>query len=238
MAYQRKPLDGCFERVRRAEEHLTDFKKRIVIMFRKQADAVGIKFDLLPPHRVKDPILPSETFYDMRFPVLIGEICYNLRTALDWLVFEVAKLDTKEEQDNTQFPLEDTSDGFVKNKKRFRIDLLTSAHEDLIEAVQPYNGCEWSKRLRDYSNLDKHRKFVSTAGRADYHVYSSLEKDLTKCLGHEREVPHPIPGQTPVKVKVYISGAITFTDGAPVIEAVEEIKAGVADMLRQFEFEF
>jgi hypothetical protein len=238
MAYQRKPLDGCLERVRRADEHLADFKTRIDTMFRKQANAVGINFASQPPYHVKGPTLPTETFYDMRFPVLIGEICYNLRTALDWLIFELAKLDTGVEQDSTQFPLEDTPDGFARNKKRFRIDLLTPAHVTLIEAVQPYKGCNWSKRLRDYSNLDKHREFVSTMGKADYHVHSGLEKDLSRCLGYERYTPHPVGTWPPVKVKVYISGCVTFTDGAPVIETIEEIKTGVADTLRQFEFEF
>jgi hypothetical protein len=239
MAYQHNPLDGCFERIRRAEEHIADFQGRIDTMFRKQANALGINFDSQPPHRVKEPTLPSETFYDMRFPVLIGEMCHNLRSALDCLVFELAKLDTGSEQDGTQFPIDDTPEKFTVNKKRFRIDLLSTAHVALIEAVQPYKGCDWSKRLRDYSNLDKHRKFVSTMGAADYHVHSSLEKDLVRCFGYEREAPHPISGQPPIKVKVYIAKKkITFTDGAPVIETINKIKTSVAKTLRSFEPDF
>jgi hypothetical protein len=238
MAYRRNPLDGCFERVERANEHITDFRNRLDTMFRKQANALGINFDSNPPYRVKESTLPSETFYDMRFPVLIGEICYNLRTALDCLIFELAKLDAGSEQDNTQFPIEDTPVGFMKNKKRFKIDLLTAEHVTSIQAVQPYKGCNWSKRLRDYSNLDKHREFVSTTGTADYHVHSSLEKDLFRCSGYEPEVPHPISGLPPMKVKVYISGKVKFKDGVPVIKAIEEIKSGVADTLRSFEPSF
>ncbi|HEX3971235.1 MAG TPA: hypothetical protein VHX19_07915, partial [Stellaceae bacterium] len=159
-------------------------------------------------------------------------------SALDWLVYELAKLDTGAAQDGTQFPLEDTPERFTGNKKRFRIDLLSAPHVALIEALQPYNGVNWTRRLRDCSNPDKHRHLVETGGRADYYVHSSLERDLARCLGYEREAAHPIPGQPPVKVKVYIASSITFDDGAPVIETVEEIKAGVADTLAAFKPEF
>jgi hypothetical protein len=238
MAYLHKPLDGCFERVNRAEEHIAAFENRIGKMFRKQAIALGISFDSKPPYRVKEPTLPSETFYDMRFPVLIGEICHNLRSALDCLVFELAKLDSGLEQDDTQFPIKDTPERFTSDKKRYKIDLLSTAHVALIEAAQPYMGCDWSKRLRDYSNLDKHRRFVTTLGVADYHVHSSLEKDINRFVGYERQVPNPISGEPPVKVKVQISGQVTFSDGAPVIETIKEIKTGVSDTLRSFEPDF
>jgi hypothetical protein len=36
---------------------------------------------------------------------LVGEICYNLRSALDYLVFELAKHDSGTRQENTQFPI-------------------------------------------------------------------------------------------------------------------------------------
>jgi hypothetical protein len=236
--YLHHPLGGCFERVRRAEEHLADFESRVGIMFAKQANALGINFDPNPPHRAIQPTLPPETFYDLRFPILIGEVCYNLRSALDWLVFELAQLDAGSPQDNTQFPLEDTPEGFEGNKKRFRLHLLSPAHVALIERAQPYNGCNWAKRLRHLSNSDKHRQFIQTGGNLVYYVHSSLEKDLTRCWGYERYAPHPVAGQPPVKVKVYIASSITFPDGAPVVETVEEIKAGVADTLAAFKLEF
>jgi hypothetical protein len=239
MAYQRKPLDACFERVRRAEEHIADFEARVEIMFQKQANALGITLDPQPPHHVKEneTRLPSETFYDMRFAVLIGEICHNLRSALDCLIFELAKLDTGQEQENTQFPLADTAEKFASIKALRKIDLLTPEHVAKIEGAQPYR-CDWSKRLRDCSNLDKHRKLISTMGSANFHVHSSLEKDLWRCFGYERMVPHPVAGRAPVKVKVYISRRLDFPDGAPVLDTIKRIKRGVAEILNSFEPDF
>jgi hypothetical protein len=57
-------------------------------------------------------------------------------------------------------------------------------------------------------------------------------------LGRERETPHPVAGQPPVKVKVYVSSSVTFSDGAPVIETIEEIKTQVANALGHFKPEF
>ncbi|MGH9351729.1 MAG: hypothetical protein ACRD2G_06170, partial [Terriglobia bacterium] len=67
---------------------------------------------------------------------------------------------------------------------------------------------------------------------------SGLENDLARCWGHEREAPHPLPGKPPVKVKVYISSNITLDDGSPVMETIEEIKAGVTNLLAVFKTEF
>jgi len=174
----------------------------------------------------------------MRFGILVGEIFYNLRAALDYLVFELAKCDSGIEQDNTQFPIEDSKERFKRSIDRGRLKGINPSHVAAIERLQPYNRCNWTKRLRTYSNRDKHRRFIQTGGNSKFWVHSSLEKDLSRCFGYERDAPHPVAGQPPVKVKVYISSSITFDDGAPVIETIEEIKSGVAYALEAFKPEF
>jgi len=236
--YRLHPLDDCFERVRRTGEHLADFKSRVEVMFAEQAHAVGINFDPNPPYRALPPTLPSETFYDLRIGILVGEMFYNLRCALDYLVFELAKIDSGSPQYETQFLIEDSKEGFERNLRRGRLKGLNPAHVALIETLQPYKGHEWLRRLRDRSNQDKHRELVQTGGSGAYYVHSSLEKDLSRCWGYEREAPHPVPEQPPVKVKVYISSSITFRDGAPIVETIEEIQSEVAAILDVFKPDF
>lgn len=207
-------------------------------MFEKQANAVGIELDSNPPYHIVKVTLPPETFYDMRFGILIGEACQNLRTALEYLVFELAKLDSGCEQRGTQFPLEDHKNGFAGRLKEGRLKGINANHIAAIERLQPYAGCQWSARLRDISNPDKHRHIVAHKGLSDISVHSEIEKDITRCLGFERQTPHPVAGQPPVKMKVYIRGSITFEDGAPVIETLEEIQTGVADALAAFKPDF
>src|SRR5207253_9743560 len=46
-------------------------------------------------------------------PILIGEVCYNLRSALDYLIHELTNIDTGPPKHKTQFPIEDGKNGFL-----------------------------------------------------------------------------------------------------------------------------
>ena len=235
--YLHHPLDSCFQRLKRADDHLLDFNSRVKAMLMNQAYAVGIKLDQNLPHRVIDVTRPPETFFDMHFGVLVGEIFYNLRCSLDYLIFELAKLDSGDEQDGTQFPIVDTKRNFEGGAGRW-LKGVNEGHIAIIERLQPYNGCVWTRRLRECSNADKHRHLIQAGGAATITVHSSLEKDLTRCLGYDRQIPHPVLGQPPVTMKVYPSGGVTFPDGATVPETVEEIKAQVENILVEFKSHF
>jgi hypothetical protein len=235
--YLRHPLDSCFERLKRVDEHLLDFNSRVETMLMKQAYAVGIKLDQNSPHQLIEVTLPPETFFDMRFGVLVGEIFYNLRCSLDYLIFALAKLDSGVDQDGTQFPIVDTKTDFEGRAGRW-LRGMNNSHIAAIERLQPYNGCNWTKRLRECSNADKHRHLVPAGGTVKFSVHSSLQEDLARCWGYDRQIPHPVAGQPPVKTKVYPSGDVTFPDGATVRETVEEIKAQVANTLIVFKPHF
>ena len=207
-------------------------------MLMKQAYTIAIKLDPDPPYHVTKVTLPPETFFDMRFGILVGEMIYNLRCALDYLVYELAKLDSGIEQNGTQFPIVDTKNDFEGRAKGPWLRGINVTHIAAIERLQPYNGCNWMKRLQECSNPDKHRHLAQIGGSATINVRSSLEKDLTRCWGYEREVPHPVAGQSPVKMKIYATGGVTFSDGVPVVETIEEIKMQIANVLTAFKHEF
>jgi hypothetical protein len=99
-------LNGAFERVGRTNEHLADLRQRLAELFRRQEDSIVFQFDPNPPHELKvtavDYPRPS-----MRIGVLIGEISYNLRSAMDYLVFALAQHDSGSPQEFTQFPIVD-----------------------------------------------------------------------------------------------------------------------------------
>lgn len=235
--YLKHPLDSCRERVRRAEEHMTELERQCAIIFEKHANAVAFDLDPNPPHRVINIVGPSETFAGMRLGTLTGEICYNLRTALDYLVFELAKLDTGTPQNGTQFPIMDAQKDFV-GRGNAMLNGVNPAHVACIERLQPYNGCDWARRLRDLSNADKHRHLIPNNGVGKVTIHSSLDINLCRVRGaFERKARHPITGRN-VDMKVHVFIQITFDDGAPIIETLHKIKTSVADTLRQFEPEF
>ena len=62
-----------------------------------------------------------------------------------------------------------------------------------IEWLQPYSGCDWTKALRDLSNRDKHREFVSIKG--DYTVLLGILESVIRIstLSAHLYVAHHIP---------------------------------------------
>ena len=94
-------------------------------------------------------------------PVIAGEVLYHLRTAQDYLVYNLAWLDTGAPQEHTAFPIV-TGDKWNSEGRR-QVKHLSSAHREAIRAYQPFAGCTWTSDLRELSNQDKHRLIVDVA---------------------------------------------------------------------------
>jgi len=172
----------------------------------------------------------------MRIGVLIGEICYNFRSALDYFIFELAKHDSGIAQDGTQFPIVDRKKDFAWRTKMW-LKGINAAHVAAIERLQPYSGCDWTKALRDLSNRDKHREFVSIKGDYTAFGYSRIgDRNFDAISAPVRRTPHPVHGE--VDVKVYFTANVQFPDGAPIIETIEIVKLKVAETLEAFQSEF
>jgi len=231
-------LDPCFARVRRADEHLVDLKRLFAEVQVRQANAIEIEFDPNPPYGIVGAKQPPETFIGTNFPIRIGEICYNLRSALDYLIFELARLDSGVEQSGTQFPIMDAKQDFEGRGKGIFLKGVNPTHVACVERLQPYMGCNWTRSLRDTSNPDKHRHFSKMRGDITATIHSSLDpkNNFSRIIGHERDAPHSTLGT--VKVKVHLATSIAFADGTPVIETLDEIKSEIANTLRYFKPEF
>src|SRR5262249_45023002 len=139
------PLDGAFERTRRAGEHLEELCARLETLRREREGEIIAQFQAQPPH--SELVVPPSPQASMRIPILVGEICYNLRTALDYLIFKLAKLDSGHPQKKTQFPIDDDEDDFKRHAKS-QLKGLNARHIAEIERLQPYKQCEWIKTLR------------------------------------------------------------------------------------------
>jgi len=212
------PLDHAVARVNRAQEHLADLIRRLS----------GLAFE----PGLRKPQIER----DLMFSILVGEVCYNLRAALDYLVFELAKLDSGAEQEQTQFPIADDAGKFKEQSQRLKG--LKRTHVKAIESLQPYNhGCEWTRRLRDWSNPDKHRTLARVQTKHELRVHA-VDRE------HLREFEN-MPGATFIEVKgtgVYakleLHNDLQFADGSTVIQPLEEILTHVAGTLEQFRNHF
>jgi len=81
------PLDSALQRVMRADEHLADIRQRLAIFIRQHENVIISQFNTNRPQDMVT-LIPTQIFAPMSIAIRIGEICYNLRTALEYLVFE------------------------------------------------------------------------------------------------------------------------------------------------------
>lgn len=150
------PLDGAFERVNRAEKHFAELQNHLAAFRQTYLETARIYFDPNPPHSVHAFPPIGILHHPPIISIVLGDVCYNLRSALDYLIFELARLNSRAIQDGTQFPICDTPKKFARDVPAKLVG-LSAAHVAAIEKLQPYKGCNWTKALRTISNPDKHR---------------------------------------------------------------------------------
>lgn len=230
-------LTGAFLRINRAGEHLRDLMRQIEAFRQEQLDAINVQLD---PQTATEPFLiqTTETIIPLEWSILTGEICYSLRAALDYLIYELAILDSGKISPRTQFPIEDKKKGFAHRQKIGWLNGLNAAHVAAIEVLQPYRGCQWTKVLRDLSNVDKHVRLVLKQGSFVLDIFPNAERlRFLDIPGTEKRARDPVSGKE-MNVKLNLTVEIQFSDGTPVIETLKEIHSRVADTIEVFQPEF
>ncbi len=163
---QLKPsLDGARARLLRAQGHLREFQTETQNFLSSttytiwSGDLTGTfqgSSDVPPPHLLS---------------ILVGETIYNLRAALDYLIYELALLDSGRIRNNTQFPIEDPpkderdraawEKSWDDGRTHPRLNGVSDKHKATIRKFQPFERCEWTRTLRHLSNPDKHRRLIA-----------------------------------------------------------------------------
>jgi hypothetical protein len=234
----RHPLDGAVERVKRPHEHLGDLRSRLAPFLDKE-DVPAVYADVW--ETIDSDIRPRMRLQaSLRFPILVGEICYNLRTALDYLIYELTKLDTGPPQYKTQFPIEGGKGGEKRfiNARETLLRGLCERHVACIEGLQPYKGCDWTEALKTISNPDKHREVTPSKGAIKIYLLVRGEDSAFDAFDAPIwRAPHPKTGEI-VEMKPHITGIMTFLDGTPVVETLEKLILKVGETLEAFKPEF
>jgi hypothetical protein len=180
-----------------------------------------------------------------RVAILAGDIIQDLRAALDYLVYQLAKLGTGSFQEGTQFPIEDREDSFRNRanqaaKRGVYLRGVRPEHIAAIEQLQPYKGCNWTAILRDLSNEDKHRRlglYVQNTGiQTEFSVDPADAADIVIEGGQMTTVGKGIPYS--VNMKFLVSLFISFADGSDVQDTLRQLFAEVGNVLEQFKAEF
>jgi len=234
------PLDGAYLRVTRAQEHFTDLDKVLAIYAAENLKQVGT-FDVDPQTFQPD----IKDFHILEVPgiasVLTGELIYNLRAALDYLVFELARRDAGTEQDGTQFLIEDSPAGFARRSKTY-LRGVSDPHRTAIEDFQPYKGVHWTRRLRELSNPDKHRKLYEHETSIKFHIRHQFGPQGSFAHRHGMILSAKGPGGQDVYMELQAVTDVLFRDTStlllPLVPLLKELLIKVPETLQAFESEF
>ena len=113
-----------------------------------------------PPEKVVRLVSMRQPAIDppLRLSILVGEVLFNLRSALDQLIWALAVIGTGPGERN-QFPIFDTPEKFKEFRERY-LHGVRSEHRAAIEAYQPYKGMldgHYLRALASLNDIDKHR---------------------------------------------------------------------------------
>ncbi len=234
----RHPLDAAFARLKRAQEHFASLLDRAALRERAQVNAFGLNPNPNGPKQIALDVGPGIKLpIDFMFAILVGEICYNLRSALDYLVYELAIRDSGGIR-MTQFPIEKNAAAFAARRRPGNfLDGINNSHVAAIETLQPYLGCTWTAPLQDISNPDKHRTLVGISGEHNVQVDTSDSEQ--KLEGHPGIIRRAETGDgTVMFLRFNIATVISFADGSPVIEPLRKITEEVEKTLNYFKPSF
>ncbi len=229
------PLDGAFARVRRAEKHLRELvcgveafqrqhKEFMVAEYDKGTDQIRVSFK-------RPPVVPVE------LSLIASDIIHNLRSALDYIIYELARHDSGVIQEGTQFLIEDAAESFAKRSKGY-LKGLNPKHVAAVQSLQPYKGVQWTKILRDISNPDKHRELIGID--RDWLTDSIIMRDDHGTLLKDPDVILRTVGDAGFNVSVKFHQAISvkFPNGLPVAQTLDGLKSQIADTVEAFKPEF
>ena len=132
------------------------------------------------------PVIVSENIPEapIGYSIRIGEIAYNLRSALDHLVWQLVIYNRETPTRRTAFPVFSKKAQFRRWAKR-RLDEMTQGQIEVIKLVQPFgkdNGVGphlWM--LNSICNIDKHRHLnvVAIHSVSDVKLKEGADPNLT-----------------------------------------------------------
>lgn len=154
------PMFGASLKLDRAAEQLQDLMAEMKAFMKTDFYETWLEFNedsqaLVTVIRYKNPPPP-------KWSVIIGEITHNLRSTLDYLVFQMILLQTGKESTSNkiQFPIFDTESGFNSRGDKM-LEGLDPKMRAFFRSLQPFATGEGVKsplwHLSKLSNRDKHR---------------------------------------------------------------------------------
>jgi hypothetical protein len=239
------PLDEAYFRLDWAKKRLAELKAVHETYIAEEADIISesVKANGRINEQGNPEIrFPQPRLIPVSFPILVGEVAYNLRASLDYLIYKLAILDSGSEQQGTQFPVTGAPENFRGRNRNRYLRGVNDTHAEAIERLQPYNGVDWTKKLVSVSNPDKHRHLIVSRTRNAMRVRYGNNPNPPEDYAAEDSLCILMTLTNDNGRAMYIEFEmvlfIAFDDGRHVINTLEEIETGVRNTLADFKPEF
>lgn len=259
-------LAGCAAKYFRAGEHIRQLGTEMdAFLEPPEQHVIELDSHYDPDTKTYSVFVEKVPEIPLGWAVLLGEAVHNLRTALDYVVFELGVLDLdgiEPPGGKTAFPLAVDRANFDAVAPRY-LEGLSTPHRDMIERMQPYHAPHGRdsfvfKILDDLANDNKHRLLqgiVVTAESGKLHVPALghncrvVRQQLHSPIGRPLEPGTPlatlvleVTGPDPeVNVQGDLTLAVTLRDGTRVIDllntAATSVQAVFNEVLLDFETE-
>lgn len=223
------PLDGIWEKIRRADEHINGLDVEINTFL----DSNIYRAVSEPNHDGREHSLkiigPDPP---LRFSVIAGEIIHHCRSALDQLIWQLVVANGGQPNRQHAFPVCPTNDDFKNACKSGKIKGISDGATALVESFQPYHnpkGFEWHPLwvLHDMDVTDKHRLlvvFVAQAFISEVSIDTGVEgnTDLVGIVPSKHPAKPTLHGTEVLRFKFRQSVPNAKLDGIPVVHIVFE----------------
>ena len=148
-------------KIERAKEHVRNLEAEIRSFFMTNPYVVGTKRD--PQTRKLIYYLVSVREIPVRLSVITGDALHNIRSALDYLAYQLILIGGGTPDRQSGFPITNTDDAAQYEANRTRkVKGMRPDAIKAIDAIKPYkSGNDTLWRLNELNNIDKHRLVVT-----------------------------------------------------------------------------
>lgn len=152
----------------RANEHSADLNREIQTFYATKPYEIVTEFDPNPAHPLPNVtngvhILRAKARSEIpsKIPLVAGELLQGLRSALDYIAWQLALAQSESPPPTTAFPIFARKKLYLRDRLRF-IDGIHPAVHPVFEAVQPYHAGDKATEqplwvLHRLANDDKHK---------------------------------------------------------------------------------
>jgi hypothetical protein len=192
------PLEGCWAKLAWARVNSESLEREVTAYFGDPADPNSPRAQL--DLHATSGFFQSRTDLPWQWPLMVGDIVHAFRTTLDYLTWELAKVNlrrigkTREPSRRTQFPILRNAADWPKESAARLVD-LGEDDRTRIEEFQPYHAERLDPpllTLNTLANRDKHQTLNLVLARAGFmderladglqgwaHVASSQSRRMT-----------------------------------------------------------